>query len=35
MGGACGSCRAKVITGTVAMEHNYALGADDVGPATF
>ncbi|MGQ0576169.1 MAG: fatty acid desaturase [Pseudonocardia sp.] len=30
MGGACGSCKAKLVNGTVAMEHNYALGADDV-----
>ena len=30
MGGACGTCRAKVVSGTVEMEHNYALGRDDV-----
>jgi ring-1,2-phenylacetyl-CoA epoxidase subunit PaaE len=30
MGGACGTCRAKVVSGTVVMEHNYALGRDDV-----
>jgi ring-1,2-phenylacetyl-CoA epoxidase subunit PaaE len=26
MGGACGTCRAKVVDGSVEMEHNYALG---------
>jgi ferredoxin-NADP reductase/fatty acid desaturase len=28
MGGACGTCRAKLLSGTVAMEHNFALGQD-------
>ncbi len=26
MGGACGTCRARLIDGTVEMDHNYALG---------
>src|SRR5207249_4953136 len=26
MGGACGTCRAKLLDGTVEMDHNYALG---------
>jgi ring-1,2-phenylacetyl-CoA epoxidase subunit PaaE len=30
MGGACGTCRAKLVSGTVEMEHNYALGAADL-----
>jgi ferredoxin-NADP reductase/fatty acid desaturase len=30
MGGACGTCRAKLVSGTVEMENNHALGADDV-----
>jgi ferredoxin-NADP reductase/fatty acid desaturase len=28
MGGACGTCRAKLLSGTVVMEHNFALGQD-------
>ena len=30
MGGACGTCRAKLIEGTVEMDHNFALGQDDL-----
>ena len=30
MGGACGTCRAKLLGGTVEMEHNYALGRADL-----
>ncbi len=30
MGGACGTCRAKLISGTVEMENNHALGPDDL-----
>ena len=30
MGGACGTCRAKLLEGTVEMEHNFALGQDDL-----
>ncbi|WP_028937105.1 fatty acid desaturase [Pseudonocardia spinosispora] len=30
MGGACGTCRAKLVTGTVEMDHNYALGQSDL-----
>lgn len=30
MGGACGTCRAKVVSGTVEMEQNFALGADEL-----
>ena len=26
MGGACGTCRAKVVDGKVEMDHNFALG---------
>jgi ring-1,2-phenylacetyl-CoA epoxidase subunit PaaE len=26
MGGACGTCRAKLVEGTVEMDHNFALG---------
>ena len=26
MGGACGTCRAKLVDGTVEMDHNFALG---------
>jgi len=29
-GGVCGTCRAKLIEGTVRMERNYALEADEV-----
>ncbi|WP_245900905.1 fatty acid desaturase [Prauserella shujinwangii] len=29
-GGACGTCRATLLSGTVQMEQNYALGADEV-----
>jgi ferredoxin len=29
-GGACGTCKAKLLTGAVHMEHNYALTEDDV-----
>lgn len=29
-GGVCGTCRAKLLTGEVAMERNYALEADEV-----
>jgi ring-1,2-phenylacetyl-CoA epoxidase subunit PaaE len=30
MGGACGTCRAKLIAGTVEMEHNFALSRADL-----
>jgi phenylacetate-CoA oxygenase/reductase PaaK subunit len=30
MGGACGTCRAKLLEGTVEMDHNYALSHTDV-----
>lgn len=30
MGGACGTCRAKLVSGTVEMDHNYALGPADL-----
>jgi len=30
MGGACGTCRAKLVSGTVDMEHNYALRQADL-----
>jgi phenylacetate-CoA oxygenase/reductase PaaK subunit len=30
MGGACGTCRAKLVEGTVEMDHNYALQQDDL-----
>ena len=30
MGGACGTCRAKLLDGTVEMDHNFALGGDDL-----
>jgi ring-1,2-phenylacetyl-CoA epoxidase subunit PaaE len=30
MGGACGTCRAKLVSGTVEMEHNFALDERDV-----
>jgi ring-1,2-phenylacetyl-CoA epoxidase subunit PaaE len=30
MGGACGTCKAKLLTGTVEMDHNYALGQADL-----
>ncbi|HEV3129231.1 MAG TPA: 2Fe-2S iron-sulfur cluster-binding protein, partial [Solirubrobacteraceae bacterium] len=30
MGGACGTCRAKLCAGTVEMDHNYALGQADL-----
>jgi phenylacetate-CoA oxygenase/reductase PaaK subunit len=30
MGGACGTCRARLLEGTVQMDHNFALGQDDV-----
>ncbi|MHA6795558.1 fatty acid desaturase [Pseudonocardia bannensis] len=30
MGGACGTCRAKLVRGTAEMELNYALGADEL-----
>ena len=30
MGGACGSCRAKLLEGTVEMDHNFALGKDEL-----
>jgi ferredoxin len=28
MGGACGTCRAKLLDGTVEMDQNFALGRD-------
>jgi ferredoxin len=30
MGGACGTCRAKLIAGTVEMDQNFALGQSDL-----
>ena len=30
MGGACGTCRAKLLEGTVDMDHNYALSQADL-----
>ena len=30
MGGACGTCRAKLLEGDVEMEHNFALSQDDL-----
>ena len=30
MGGACGTCRAKLLDGTVEMDHNFALGQDEL-----
>ncbi|MGQ0483498.1 MAG: fatty acid desaturase [Pseudonocardia sp.] len=30
MGGACGTCRARLVSGTVEMEHNHALSGSDV-----
>ena len=30
MGGACGTCRAKLLGGTVEMDQNFALGRDDL-----
>ena len=30
MGGACGTCRAKLLEGTVEMDHNYALSQADL-----
>jgi ring-1,2-phenylacetyl-CoA epoxidase subunit PaaE len=30
MGGACGTCRAKLLDGTVEMDQNFALGRDDL-----
>ena len=30
MGGACGTCRAKLLTGTVEMDQNFALGRSDL-----
>lgn len=30
MGGACGTCRAKLLTGTVDMDQNFALGRSDL-----
>ena len=30
MGGACGTCRAKLLEGTVEMDHNYALNQTDL-----
>lgn len=30
MGGACGTCRAKLLEGTVVMDQNFALGRDDL-----
>ena len=29
-GGVCGTCRAKLVAGTVDMEENYALESDEV-----
>jgi ring-1,2-phenylacetyl-CoA epoxidase subunit PaaE len=29
-GGVCGTCRAKLVTGEVSMERNYALEPDEV-----
>jgi ferredoxin len=30
MGGACGTCRARLLHGTVVMDQNFALGSADV-----
>ena len=30
MGGACGTCRAKLLEGTVEMDHNFALSPADL-----
>ena len=30
MGGACGTCRAKLVDGTVEMDQNFALGPADL-----
>jgi ferredoxin len=30
MGGACGTCRAKLLGGTVEMDQNFALGAAEL-----
>ena len=30
MGGACGTCRAKLLDGTVEMDHNFALSPADL-----
>lgn len=30
LGGACGTCRATVLLGSVEMEQNFALSADDI-----
>jgi ring-1,2-phenylacetyl-CoA epoxidase subunit PaaE len=30
MGGACGTCKAKLLAGTIDMDHNYALGQTDL-----
>ena len=30
MGGACGTCRAKLVEGTVEMDQNFALGPADL-----
>lgn len=30
MGGACGTCKAKLVEGTVEMDHNFALGQEEV-----
>jgi ring-1,2-phenylacetyl-CoA epoxidase subunit PaaE len=30
MGGACGTCRARLVSGTVEMDHNFALSAADL-----
>ncbi|HAG60928.1 MAG TPA: phenylacetate-CoA oxygenase/reductase subunit PaaK, partial [Arthrobacter bacterium] len=29
-GGVCGTCRAKLVTGSVAMDENYALEQDEL-----
>jgi ferredoxin len=31
LGGACGTCKARITTGTVSMEQNFALDAAEVG----
>ena len=30
MGGACGTCRAKLLAGSVEMDHNFALNQTDL-----